>query len=83
MHAQLISIGNSKGVRLPASLLRQYQITDAVELLPGKDEIIIRPASRTARQDWDSAFAAMHTNNDDTLLLDDTANLTMEDWEWK
>lgn len=82
MHAHLVSIGNSKGVRIPATLLRQYQITDEVELLPGKNEIIIRPAARTARKGWDEAFAAMHRVGDDSLLLDDRTNLEMEDWEW-
>lgn len=81
MHAHLVSIGNSKGIRIPAALLRQYNMQDEVEICPGKDEIIIRPISRTPREGWDSAFAAMHANGDDALLIDDA--LDLETWEWR
>jgi len=80
MLVRLVSIGNSKGVRIPAALLRQYGLSDTVELLPGKDEITIRPARGTPREGWDQAFATMHTAGDDALLLDDV--LDQEDWEW-
>jgi antitoxin MazE len=36
-------IGNSRGVRLPASLLKRYQIEDAVLLEEGVDSITLRP----------------------------------------
>lgn len=81
MHAHLVSIGNSKGIRIPSALLRQYNIRDEVEICPGKDEIIIRPIIRTAREGWNSAFATMRVNGDDTLLIDDAIDL--ETWEWK
>jgi antitoxin MazE len=81
MHAQLVSIGNSKGIRIPSALLRQYNMQDEVEICPGKDEIIIRPITRAPREGWDSAFSAMQQNGDDTLLIDDS--LELEEWEWK
>ena len=81
MHAHLISIGNSKGIRIPAALLRQYKLQDEVEICPGKGEIIIRPIIRKAREGWGSAFAAMHLNDDDALLIDD--GLDLEACEWK
>ena len=80
MLAQLVSIGNSKGIRIPAALLRQYGLSDTVELLPGKDEITIRPVQGTPREGWDQAFAAMHAAGDDAQLIDD--ELDQEDWEW-
>ena len=81
MHAHLISIGNSKGIRIPSALLRQYNIQDAVEICPGKDEIIIRPITRVPRDGWDNAFVAMHTAGDDELLIED--GIDLETWEWK
>lgn len=81
MLAQLVSIGNSKGIRIPAALLRQYNLSDAVELVPGKDEIIIRPVSARPRLGWDAAFAVMHERGEDALLIDES--LDMEEWEWK
>ena len=81
MLAHVISIGNSKGIRIPATLLRQYNINDEVELLPGKDEIIIRPPARKPREGWNEAFVAMHACGEDELLIDDA--LELEAWEWK
>jgi antitoxin MazE len=81
MQSHIISIGNSKGIRLPATLLRQCNITDEVELLAGRDEIIIRPVIKTTRADWAKAFSLMHERGEDKLLIDD--GLDMEEWEWK
>ncbi len=80
MLAQLVSIGNSKGVRIPAVLLRQYGLSDTVELLPGKDEIAIRPVRGKLREGWDQAFSDMHAASDDKPLIDERVDL--EDWEW-
>lgn len=80
MLAQLVSIGNSKGIRIPAALLRQYGLSDTVELLPGKEEITIRPVKAKPREGWDQSFAAMHATGDDALLIDEM--LDQEDWEW-
>ena len=80
MLVHLVSIGNSKGIRIPAALLRQYGINEEVELLPGKDEIVIRPVQRKPRNCWDEAFALMRERNEDALLTDDS--LDLEEWEW-
>ncbi len=81
MLTHLVSIGNSRGIRIPATLLRQYNINEEVELLPGKDEIIIRPITRKPREGWSEAFAAMHERGEDEPLIDDA--LEPEGWEWK
>ncbi|NVO00216.1 MAG: AbrB/MazE/SpoVT family DNA-binding domain-containing protein [Geobacteraceae bacterium] len=81
MQSHIIPIGNSKGIRLPATLLRQCNIIDEVELLAGKDEIIIRPVQKAPRAGWGEAFALMHERGEDSLLIDD--GLDLEDWEWK
>jgi antitoxin MazE len=81
MQSHIISIGNSKGVRLPATLLRQCNITDEVELVAGSNEIIIRPVTKSPRAEWGKAFALMHERGEDILLIDDA--LDMEEWEWK
>jgi antitoxin MazE len=62
-------------------MLRQYNIREEVELLPGKGEIIIRPLARKPREGWNEAFAAMHARGEDELLFDDA--LDLEGWEWK
>ena len=42
-------IGNSRGIRLPAAMLRKYHITDTVIAEEKADEIVLRPG-RAGRQ---------------------------------
>jgi antitoxin MazE len=70
MQTSIIQIGASKGICLSSVLLERYQIQDKVELILEKDCIIIRPI-RTPRQNWNQAFALMHENGDDKLLIED------------
>jgi antitoxin MazE len=59
-------VGNSRGIRLPAAVLRRYRIGDSVVMEQRPDEIVLRPkdADRlsweetaremaAAREDWD------------------------------
>lgn len=70
MQTKIIRIGNSKGLRLSKTLLQQYNITDAVELILEKDHIKIRPIDKP-RAGWSTQFKQMHENGDDQLLIDD------------
>ncbi|MFY8004375.1 MAG: AbrB/MazE/SpoVT family DNA-binding domain-containing protein [Chitinophagaceae bacterium] len=70
MEVPVISIGNSKGIRLSKTILEQYSIQDKIEIILEKDHIILKPKT-VARQGWDEAFKQMHENGDDTLLIDD------------
>lgn len=51
MEIPIINIGNSKGIRLPKTLLEQYNITDTIELILEKGRIILKPKS-TPRKGW-------------------------------
>jgi antitoxin MazE len=81
MLAKIVSIGNSKGIRIPATLIRQYHLQDHVEIIPGKDEIFIRPLAKKPREGWSEALAVMHRRGEDALLVDDL--LDSEELEWK
>lgn len=70
MELSVINIGNSKGIRLSKTILEQYKISDKVELILEKSQIIIRPKTQT-RKNWDKAFMQMNQNEDDNLLIDD------------
>jgi antitoxin MazE len=69
MELSIINIGNSKGIRLSKTILEQYNISDKVELILEKSQIVIRPKS-TSRENWDKAFMQMNQNGDDELLFD-------------
>jgi antitoxin MazE len=81
MEVSIIKIGNSKGFRLSKTILERYNITDKMELILEKEQIILRPITEP-RKGWDNAFQKMHENNDDQLLLDDVFEDENFD-EWK
>ncbi|MBI4686281.1 MAG: AbrB/MazE/SpoVT family DNA-binding domain-containing protein [Nitrospirae bacterium] len=83
MRVNIISIGNSKGIRIPSAVLKQCDIDSQIELEVEKDKIVLKPVKETPRKGWDKAFKLMHKRKEDALLLDETANAEMEDWEWK
>jgi antitoxin MazE len=51
-------IGNSRGIRLPASLLKRYQIEDAVLMEEGADSITLRPKN-SRKLSWKNTAAEM------------------------
>ena len=55
---KLVAIGNSKGVRLPAGIIRRYQLLDKIQLEEVADGILLRPAS-DQKLSLAESFAAM------------------------
>jgi antitoxin MazE len=82
MKVNIVEIGNSKGIRIPAPMLRQLDIESQVELKVEKNQIILRPIKNKPRDGWDKAFKLMHERKDDAIL-DKGIDAEMEDWEWK
>jgi antitoxin MazE len=81
MEIPVINIGNSKGIRLSKAILEQYNISDTLELILEKGRIILKPKS-VPRKGWEKSFKQMHTNGDDTLLIDDVfEDETFEEWK--
>ena len=81
MNLSVISIGNSKGIRLSKTLLEKYNIQDTVELILEKSYIIIKPKSQP-RKGWEKAFKQMHDAGDDKLLLNDVfEDESFEEWK--
>jgi antitoxin MazE len=78
MQVSVVQIGNSKGIRLSKTLLEKYHITDKIELVLENDYIVLKPISEP-RKNWEAAFAEMHRNGDDKLLIDSV--LEEENWD--
>ncbi len=70
MQLSIIQIGNSKGLRISKTILERYQITDKVEMILEKGQIVLRPIAEP-RKGWDKAFKKMHEEGDDQLLMND------------
>jgi antitoxin component of MazEF toxin-antitoxin module len=57
---KLSRIGNSRGIRIPADMLRRYHITDSVVAEEKAGEIILRPRRAAARKlSWEETAKAM------------------------
>jgi antitoxin MazE len=81
MEVSIIKIGNSKGFRLTKTILEKYNITDKIELILEKGQIILRPIAEP-RKGWDKAFQKMHENGDDQALIDDVfVDENFEEWK--
>jgi len=66
---KLSRIGNSKGIRLPASLLKRYQIEDVVLVEEGSDSITLRPR-HTRKLSWNATAAEMAREKENWLELE-------------
>lgn len=84
MKAKIIKIGNSKGIRLPKTLLKEVELGEEVILEASRGSIVVRPAS-APRSGWEDAFKQMAQKGDDKLLDKEisTSNWDNEEWEWK
>jgi antitoxin component of MazEF toxin-antitoxin module len=55
---KLSKIGNSKGIRFPAALLKRYHIEDVVLVEEGTDSITLRP-KHSKKLSWQQTAAEM------------------------
>ena len=83
MKASIVPIGSSKGLRIPRMLLQECHIGKEVDLEVKGENIVIKPIKREPRKGWEQVFKRMHESMDDRLLIDDSIDLDMENWEWK
>jgi antitoxin MazE len=83
MKVNLVSIGNSKGIRIPRSIIKACGFGDQVEMRVSEGVVVLAPA-RTARQGWEEAFAKMAAAGDDPLIVPEHLEheWDAEEWEW-
>jgi antitoxin MazE len=82
MKAQLVRIGNSRGVRIPKALIEQAGLSDTVELTVKDGKIILSRIS-SRREGWAEAAARMAIRGDDVPLDAPTpTRFDREEWEW-
>jgi antitoxin MazE len=68
MKTRIVRIGNSRGVRIPKSLLEQAGLTGEVKISVERGALVIRPAAARPRAGWAAAFQEMARRGDDALL---------------
>lgn len=83
MEADIIKIGNSKGIRIPASLMKQCGIAKKVKIEVNGNAITLTPI-RKPREGWEEAFkkAKALGQLDGELYFDDCLdNELLEEWK--
>jgi antitoxin MazE len=78
MHAKLIDIGNSRGVRLPKTMIEQAGLGEELDLEVRDGAVVIRNAD-VIRKDWAQAAVACHEADEDVL---DDWDATAADGDW-
>jgi antitoxin MazE len=83
MKAKIIKIGNSRGVRLPRTVIEEVGLGDEVLLEASRGALVIRPVN-SPRSNWSESFKRMALEGDDELIDFNSANKWDDkEWEWK
>jgi antitoxin MazE len=83
MKSNIRQIGNSKGIILPQSFLKECFIEDEVSIEVKDNHIIISAPDEVKRKGWDAAFKEMSANGDDKLVIPDIfKGEDISDWTW-
>ena len=82
MKTRLVRIGNSRGVRLPKTIIAQAGLTEEVELGVRDGAVVIARAT-SARSGWADAAKQMRQRDEDWLLNTPTpTRFDEKEWEW-
>ena len=81
MEIPVVQIGNSRGIRLPKTVIDQLYIQDKLELEVHANKIVLKPVKGKAREGWREAFAEMHTTGGDEQLIPELEDEEAFDWE--
>ena len=83
MKAHIVRIGNSRGIRLPKTLLQESQLEDEVELQAEPGRILISKTAKP-RAGWGEAARRMRERDEDRLLDQPTpTRFDKEEWKWR
>jgi antitoxin component of MazEF toxin-antitoxin module len=77
-------IGNSRGVRLPATTLERYGIGESVIMEERSDGILLRPSHLTnTKLSWDDTAREMASSSEDWTEWDATDSDGLDTIPWK
>lgn len=83
MKAELVRIGNSRGIRIPKPLIEQCGFRDAVDLRVA-NQCLVNSQERRPREGWEEAFRAAGPAKNEELLLEtsEASKFDREEWRW-
>ncbi len=83
MKAHIVRIGNSRGIRLPKTLLQEAQLDDEVEIQAEPGRILISKMAKP-RAGWADAARRMRERGEDRLIDQPTpTRFDKEEWKWR
>lgn len=82
MKVNLVSIGNSRGVRIPQAIIKECGLGDQVEMRVRGRQVIVT-AAPGHRKGWNAAFEKMAAAGDDVLLIPSSITHDWDDEEWE
>ena len=81
MKISITRIGNSKGIIIPARLLKELDLSDEVSLEVEDDTLVISRIDNP-RKGWKEAFENGNAGDEEPLLVDFENNFDHEEWTW-
>lgn len=85
MMLKLIQIGNSKGVRLPKTVIEKYHFSEELDMVETDEGIIIK-AKPEPRKGWDEQFRKAKESDKMDADFSDLSSISNEfdssEWTW-
>jgi antitoxin MazE len=80
---RIVRIGNSRGIRIPKTLLDEADLPEEVELHAEPGRLVVQGVRRP-RSGWAAAAKRMRARGEDRLIDEPTATVfDREEWEWR
>lgn len=83
IEVKVARIGNSRGVRIPADVLRRYAVGETLVLVESLDGILLRPKQQAGPKfSWAETARAMASEKEDWSEWDAAVSDGIEDAPW-
>lgn len=83
MQANIIKVGNSKGIIIPAKFLKLLGLSETVRIDVEDNRIVIEPIEDNLRKDWEIQFAKASSLDDKEILMPEVFDdENIDDWKW-
>ena len=84
MEVNIIKVGNSKGIIIPAKFMKLIGLKEAVNIDLKKDRLIITPLKKASREGWEEMIIddIKKSGQPKQLMPDFFEDEKTEDWTW-
>ena len=82
MQISIRDIGTSKGIIIPAAMLKEYGMVDVLEVEQSEEGIILKAVSKK-RQGWEEDAKRIAAADENSLIPDIFADEDLSWWEWE